>query len=82
MRVTKTRNGLKVHAVSGTYVVMLGFDLPVVAMKEIDESRAAEDGEGPELDLIVPAIERAVGLVGLAPVMSCRDRAAAVARLL
>jgi len=28
MRVTKTRNGLKVHAVAGTYVVMLGFDLP------------------------------------------------------
>jgi nondiscriminating glutamyl-tRNA synthetase len=38
--------------------------------------------EGPELDLIVPAIEQAVGLVGLAPVMSCRDRAAAVARRL
>ena len=35
--------------------------------------------EGPELDLIVPAIERAVGLAGLAPVRSCRDRAAAVA---
>jgi phosphatidylserine/phosphatidylglycerophosphate/cardiolipin synthase-like enzyme len=28
MRVTKTTNGLKVHAVAGTYVVMLGFDLP------------------------------------------------------
>jgi hypothetical protein len=28
MRVTKTRNGLKVHAVAGTYVVMLGLDLP------------------------------------------------------
>jgi len=38
--------------------------------------------EGPELDLIVPAIERAVGLTGLAPVIACRDRAAAVARLL
>ena len=38
--------------------------------------------EGPELDLIVPAIERAVGLAGLAPVMSCKDRAAAVAKLL
>ena len=25
--------------------LLLGFDLPVVAMKEIDESRAAEDGE-------------------------------------
>ena len=35
--------------------------------------------EGPELDLIVPAIERAVGLAGLAQVLSCRDRAAAVA---
>lgn len=38
--------------------------------------------EGPELDLIVPAIERAVGLAGLAPVRSCKDRAAAVANLL
>jgi len=28
MRVTKTTNGLKIHAVAGTYVVMLGFDLP------------------------------------------------------
>lgn len=28
MRVTKTTKGLKVHAVAGTYVVMLGFDLP------------------------------------------------------
>jgi phosphatidylserine/phosphatidylglycerophosphate/cardiolipin synthase-like enzyme len=28
MRVTKTTDGLKVHAVAGTYVVMLGFDLP------------------------------------------------------
>ena len=35
--------------------------------------------EGPELDLIVPAIDRAVGLSGLAPVMGCRERAAAVA---
>ena len=34
--------------------LMLGFDLPVVAMKEIDESRAAEDGDGPELDLGAP----------------------------
>jgi glutamyl-tRNA synthetase len=38
--------------------------------------------EGPELDLIVPAIERAVGVSGLAPVMSCQARAAAVANLL
>jgi nondiscriminating glutamyl-tRNA synthetase len=38
--------------------------------------------EGPELDLIVPAIDRAAGVPGLAPVMSCRDRAAAVANLL
>src|SRR6478609_2983058 len=38
--------------------------------------------EGPELDLIVPAIDRATGLPGLAPVLSCRDRAAAVANLL
>ncbi|MEO7156441.1 MAG: glutamate--tRNA ligase [Vicinamibacterales bacterium] len=35
--------------------------------------------EGPELDLIVPAIERAVGLDGLAPVIGCRERAAMVA---
>jgi phosphatidylserine/phosphatidylglycerophosphate/cardiolipin synthase-like enzyme len=28
MRVTKTLGGLKVHAVAGTYVVLLGFDLP------------------------------------------------------
>ena len=27
MRVTRTNDGLKVHAVSGTYVVLLGFDL-------------------------------------------------------
>ena len=28
MRVTETNGGLKVHAVAGTYVVLLGFDLP------------------------------------------------------
>lgn len=28
MRATKSKNGLKVHAVAGTYVVMFGFDLP------------------------------------------------------
>lgn len=28
MRVTKTNNGLKVHTMAGTYVVMFGFDLP------------------------------------------------------
>ena len=38
--------------------------------------------EGPELDLIVPAIERAVGLPGLANVISCKDRASAIAKLL
>jgi glutamyl/glutaminyl-tRNA synthetase len=38
--------------------------------------------EGPELDLIVPAIERAVGLPGLANVISCQERAAAIANLL
>ena len=38
--------------------------------------------EGPELDLIVPAIERAVGLAGLAPVMECRRRAIAIASAL
>ena len=38
--------------------------------------------EGPELDLIVPAIERAVGLPGLADVTSCKERAAAIANLL
>jgi nondiscriminating glutamyl-tRNA synthetase len=38
--------------------------------------------EGPELDLIVPAIDRAVDLSvsGLAPVIGCRERAAAVAQ--
>ena len=35
--------------------------------------------EGPELDLIVPAIDRAIGLAGLAAVAGCRERAAAVA---
>jgi len=30
--------------------LMLGFDLPVMAMKEIDESRAADEGESPDLD--------------------------------
>ena len=37
--------------------------------------------EGPELDLIVPAIDRAAdlgGASGLAPVMGCRERAAAM----
>ena len=34
--------------------------------------------EGPELDLIVPAIDRAIGLPGLAPVIGCRERAAAI----
>ena len=28
MRVVKTKNGFKVNAIAGTYVVMLGFDLP------------------------------------------------------
>ncbi|MBH5371058.1 hypothetical protein [Bradyrhizobium glycinis] len=28
MRANRTRNGLKVNAISGTYVVMLGFNLP------------------------------------------------------
>ena len=37
--------------------------------------------EGPELDLVVPAIDRAVGLSGLASVMGCRERATAVAGL-
>jgi hypothetical protein len=31
--------------------------------------------EGPELDLIVPAIDRAVGLNGLANVIGCKERA-------
>ena len=34
--------------------------------------------EGPELDLIVPAIDRSVGLAGLAPVIGCRERAASL----
>ena len=38
--------------------------------------------EGPELDVIVPAIDRAVDVPGLAFVISCKDRAAAVANLL
>jgi phosphatidylserine/phosphatidylglycerophosphate/cardiolipin synthase-like enzyme len=28
MRITQTTNGLRVHAIAGTYVVLLGFDLP------------------------------------------------------
>ena len=42
-------------------------------------------GEGPELDLIVPAIDRAVelgGESGLAKVIGCRERAAAIAALI
>jgi glutamyl-tRNA synthetase/nondiscriminating glutamyl-tRNA synthetase len=35
--------------------------------------------EGPELDLILPAIDRAVGVPGLANVVGCRERAEAVA---
>jgi glutamyl-tRNA synthetase len=38
--------------------------------------------EGPELDVIVPAIDRAVDTPGLAFVISCKERAAAVANLL
>jgi glutamyl-tRNA synthetase len=38
--------------------------------------------EGPELDVIVPAIDRAVDVPGLAFVISCKERAAAVANLL
>ncbi len=40
--------------------------------------------EGPELDLIVPAIDRATDLrnSGLAAVASCQDRAVAIARML
>jgi nondiscriminating glutamyl-tRNA synthetase len=38
--------------------------------------------EGPELDLIVPAIDRAVGLRGLADVTGCKERAAMVAKFL
>ena len=41
--------------------------------------------EGPELDLIVPAIDRAAALEagsGLSPVMGCRERAAAVVQRL
>jgi len=34
--------------------------------------------EGPELDLILPAIDRAVDVPGLANVIGCRERAAAV----
>jgi glutamyl-tRNA synthetase len=38
--------------------------------------------QGPELDLIVPAIDRAVAVAGLANVISCKERAAAVTNLL
>ena len=38
--------------------------------------------EGPELDLILPAIDRAVDVPGLALVIGCRERAAAVAAAL
>jgi glutamyl-tRNA synthetase len=38
--------------------------------------------EGPELDVIVPAIDRAVDVPGLAFAIACKDRAAAVAALL
>ena len=38
--------------------------------------------EGPELDVIIPAIDRAVDVPGLANVISCKERAAAVANLL
>ena len=38
--------------------------------------------EGPELDLIIPAIDRAIDVSGLSHVISCKDRAAAVANLL
>ncbi|HUQ88699.1 MAG TPA: glutamate--tRNA ligase [Vicinamibacterales bacterium] len=38
--------------------------------------------EGPELDLIVPAIDRAVGLGGLATVTGCRERAEQIAKSL
>ena len=30
MRITQTTNGLRVHAIAGTYVVLLGFNLPEV----------------------------------------------------
>ena len=42
-------------------------------------------GEGPELDLLVPAIDRGAELgseCGLAPVIGCRERAAAIAEAL
>ena len=47
--------------------------------------RVALTGEagGPELDLAVPAIDRGAELsvsVGLAPIVGCRERAAAFAR--
>jgi glutamyl/glutaminyl-tRNA synthetase len=38
--------------------------------------------EGPELDVIIPAIDRAVDVPGLANVISCKERAAAVTNLL
>jgi len=38
--------------------------------------------DGPELDVILPAIDRAVEVPGLAHVISCKERAAAVTNLL
>ncbi len=38
--------------------------------------------DGPELDVIVPAIDRAVDVPGLRDVISCKERAAAVTNLL
>ncbi len=43
------------------------------------------EGEGPELDLIVPAVDRATALTrtdGLPPVIGCRERAATFAALI
>ena len=34
--------------------LLLGFDIPVMAIGDVDESTASEDGEGPELDLGSP----------------------------
>jgi glutamyl-tRNA synthetase len=39
------------------------------------------ENEGPELDLVVPAIERAVGVIGFSPVVGCRERVTQVLKI-
>jgi len=39
------------------------------------------ENEGPELDLVVPAIDRAVGVPGFSPVIGCRERVTQVLKI-